>query len=224
MVSSSPQKHNAPQKQRARSNTDKEARKQQLLNAARTLHRQRDLDWTMLEVAQTAKLAKGTTYLYFRTKEEVLLELLIQELGGWFEEFGSILEQSDPNTLAARIANSIATRDELVALFAVQASILERNITPEAAERFKYFLLEHSANLTPTLERAVPNLDGLKFLQLLNAVIIGIAQLAKPSSIVRNVLEKPELQALRLDFQPALQRTIQALLIGLTAPQTKESL
>jgi TetR/AcrR family transcriptional regulator len=208
------------QKQRARSDTDKEARKQQLLAAARTLHRQRDLDWTMLEVAQTAKLAKGTTYLYFRTKEEVLLELLIQELEAWFNELHVILKEPNPKTLAAQIAQSINDRDELVALFAVQTSILERNITLAAAERFKRFLLEQSARIIPELERAIPGINGLEMLQLLNAVVIGVAQLARPSSIVKSVLEQPELKALNLEFQPALQRAIQALIIGLSKEST----
>ncbi len=215
MVSNTAQKHSPAQKQRARTDTDKEARRQQLLEAARTLHRNGDLDWTMLDVAQTAKLAKGTTYLYFRTKEELLLELLIQELEDWFAALQRILEKPNPKTLAAQIAQSIAERDELVALFAVQACILERNITFEAAERFKRFLLEQSARIIPELERNIPGINGLEFLQLLNAVIIGVAQLARPSSIVKSVLKNPELQALTLSFQPALERAIQALIIGL---------
>jgi AcrR family transcriptional regulator len=127
-------------KLRARTDTDKTARKTQLLQAAADLHAERALEWTMLEVAARAGLAKGTTYLYFRTKEELLLELLTRDLETWFDTLETSLNTPNPD-LARSIAHSLASRPRLVALLGVQASILERNLSPEAAERLKSFLL-----------------------------------------------------------------------------------
>jgi TetR/AcrR family transcriptional regulator len=212
-----------PPKLRARSDEDKTARRQQLLSAAAELHAERDLDWTMLEVAQKAKLAKGTTYLYFHTKEELLLELLTQELEAWFTELNAWLNSSQAQSshesigddLAVTISQSIASRPRLVALLAVQASILEQNLSFEAALRFKSFLLERSSGIAPHLEQRLPGSHGIETLQWINALVIGLAQLGQPAAGLKPILERREMQALRVDFQSALERSLRALFRGL---------
>lgn len=201
-------------KVRARSDSDKNARKNQLLAAAAALHDQRGLNWTMLQVSAQAGLAKGTTYLYFATKEELLLELLTTELRDWFAALLTWLDapSGDPATV---IANSIASRPRLIALMAVQASILEHNLSPSAAMKFKTFLLEQSTRAIPRLEALLPGVNGLELLQWLNALVIGLAQLSQPAAVMQPILERPEFKALNVDFHSALKRSLSAVLKGL---------
>lgn len=206
-------------KQRARSADDKHARRQQLLDAARSLHTERGLKWTMLEVAAQARLAKGTTYLYFQTKEELLLALLVEELGHWFAGLEGQLGAPDP---AAAIAHDLDRRPTLVALLSVQASILEHNISLEAALKFKRFLFEHAARVTPMLESRIPGAHGVEVLQWLNALVIGLGQLAQPAPHVQAALEHPELRVLSVDFQPSLERSLRALFAGITVVGIQE--
>ena len=71
---------------RARDEESKRTRRSQLLAAAAgRLDAAGYAATTMAEVAAAAGLAKGTTYLYFRSKEELFLELLLEELGAWVE-------------------------------------------------------------------------------------------------------------------------------------------
>ena len=212
-----------PAKLRARSDADKTARRQQLLSAAAELHTERDLNWTMLEVAGRAGLAKGTTYLYFRTKEELLLELLTEELEAWFTELNAQLNLSPAHSsrhsirddLAVTVSQSIVSRPRLVALIAVQASILEQNLSFEAALRFKSFLLERSSQIAPHLEKLLPGSPGIEILQWINALVIGLAQLGQPAARLKPILERPEMQPLRVNFQSALERSLRALFRGL---------
>jgi TetR/AcrR family transcriptional regulator len=197
-------------KTRARTQSAKEERRQHLLNTARDLFIERGMSFSMLEVAQKAKLAKGTTYLYFATKEEVLLCLLTQELEAWFEEFSRILDA--PTPLA--IATSISSRPILVQLMALQASILEHNLSFEAALEFKSFLAFQSLNVIPKLERWFPKANGLEVLQILNALVIGLAQLSHPSATVQQALEQPHLAQMHLEFESTLERSIQVLWKG----------
>lgn len=199
---------------RARSDADKHARKTQLLKAAATLHDERGLNWTMLEVAVQAGLAKGTTYLYFATKEELLLELLTIELADWFAALLAWLDAPSGDS-ASSIASSIASRPRLVALMSVQASILEHNLSASAALEFKAFLLEQSTRVIPRLEALLPNVNGLELLQWLNALVIGLAQLSRPAAAMKPILERPEFQALKVDFESALTRSLSALFRGL---------
>jgi AcrR family transcriptional regulator len=206
-------------KKRARSQDDKLARRSQLLNAAKALHSERGLRWTMTEVARHSGLAKGTTYLYFATKEELLLALLTAELGDWFAGLEGQLNAADP---AASIAADLAARPTLVALLAVQASILEQNLSLDAALAFKRFLLEHASGIAPRLEQLLPGANGVEVLQWLNALVVGLAQLSQPAPHVQAVLEHPELHVLSVDFQPALERSLRALFLGITVAGIQE--
>ncbi len=198
---------------RARTENAKEERRQQLLYVARTLFEQRGMAFSMLEVAQAATLAKGTTYLYFATKEELLLELLTQELEIWFTDLHTILEQ--PKNLAQQIASSISSRETLVALFAVQVSILEQNLSFAAALKFKTFLLEQSMAVIPKLEAIFPKISGLEILQTLNALVIGLAQMSRPVGTMQEVLQRPEIQVMHVSFATALEHSLIALFQGL---------
>jgi TetR/AcrR family transcriptional regulator len=197
-------------KTRARTETAKQERRQQILNVARELFVERGMAFSMLEVAQAANLAKGTSYLYFATKEELLLSLLTQELAGWFVEFDAVLDSPTPGA----IAKSLSSRPILVRLLALQASILEQNLSFEAALAFKTFLAVESAKVIPKLERHLPETNGLEVLQILNALVIGLAQLAQPSQTVQQALEAEHLKTMHLDFEIALERGIFVLWKG----------
>jgi AcrR family transcriptional regulator len=65
---------------RAVATEDQKKRKQAILVAARDLFNAGDGTLPAAsEIAAAADLAKGTVYIYFRTKEEIFLALLLQE-------------------------------------------------------------------------------------------------------------------------------------------------
>ena len=209
-------------KLRARSPEDKQARHARLLATARTLWRESDLDgFTMAGVAARAGIVKGTLYLYFQTKEALLLAVLSQELAEWFDVLDAALVREaawDAARLARIVADSLADRASLVRLLTVQSSILERNIDFAVALAFKGFLLERAARAGTHIERALPWLapgDGMLILQRINALVVGLAHLADPPPIVREVLERPEFAPLRVPFGAQLQDSLEALLLGI---------
>ena len=215
-------------KLRARTDDDKNARREQLLSAALELWNETTFSsFTMLDVAARAGLAKGTTYLYFKTKEELLLALLTRELEDWFDALDDSLERGrnwDAKRAASTISASFQERLALTQLITIQASILEHNISPDKALEFKQFLLQHAAQTSALLEQRLSFLrpgEGVWVLQTLNALVIGLGQLSDPSAVVHDVLERSELQALRVEFDPHLRNALEALLIGLESKQQK---
>lgn len=220
MVSKTPNLTN--DKLRARSEGDKNIRRDQLIKAAFDLWNTTSFSsFTMSDVAARAGLAKGTTYLYFKTKEELLLALLTRELGDWFDDLGAQLETKtrwSPRKLARVVAESLRERTTLRGLMGIQASILEHNITPDAALEFKQFLFARAADASTSLEARLPFLEpgqGLFVLQTLNALVIGLDQLGNPSAVVRKVLEHPDLGVLSVDFETHLRQALEAVLNGL---------
>jgi AcrR family transcriptional regulator len=212
----------APTKLRARSDDDKNARRDQLLQAALELwDTSRFSSFTMSDVANRAGLAKGTTYLYFKTKEELLLALLTRELEQWFNELNAALETRErwsPRKLARVIAESLRERTTLRRLMTIQASILEHNITLDTAIEFKRFLLARAATTSAALEARLPFLepgDGVFVLKTLNALVIGLDQLSDPSEVAQTVLEQPEMNVLKVEFETHLRQALEAVLNGM---------
>ena len=73
---------------RARSEGAKQARRQFILATADQLLRRKGFDaFTMNKLAAAADLAKGTLYLYFTTREELVLALYTDLHDGWIDQF-----------------------------------------------------------------------------------------------------------------------------------------
>ena len=86
--------------QRARSAGQKALRRQALLDAAETYFHEVGYEaFSMAQLAKNTGLAKGTLYLYFKTREELFLTLYEQSLIRWSQVF--IGELSDPITSKA---------------------------------------------------------------------------------------------------------------------------
>lgn len=84
-------------KHRAVAVADKEERRQALLDAAEALFlAQPDRMANVSEVAEAAGLGKGTVYLYFPSKEEMLLALHERHVAHFFAELLKKLEQPGP--------------------------------------------------------------------------------------------------------------------------------
>ena len=101
-------------RQRARNDEDKQARRAAILTEAGTLLLEHAYGRiTMAQVAAACGLAKGTLYLYFRSKEELFLALLERELLEWFASLRDRLEriaEVDAEVLGREFATSLEHR------------------------------------------------------------------------------------------------------------------
>lgn len=209
-------------RQRARSAEDKQQRRAQIIATALELWEAHTFaGFTMAEVAARTGLAKGTLYLYFATKEELLLALLEDLLGAWFDELDRGLAADgtwDGERAAALLVSALAHQPALIRLLPIAASILEHNIPLDTARAYKAFLLERSTRSAALLAQRLPFLapeDALWLLVQIYALIVGLGQMADPAPTVRQVLTEEAMAPLRVEFGPAFARSITTLLRGL---------
>jgi AcrR family transcriptional regulator len=214
-----------PVKQRARKEEDKQARRHAILVAATRMIRRRPYaEITMAEVARKCGLAKGTLYLYFHSKEALFLAALEEELAEWFLELTSQLVTLDPSKdeverLGKMIAGTLAARPSLNDLLGLVHNVLEQNIEPDVALQFKQMLLEKLTLGGRALEAVLPRLpegSGRRLLLRIYAMVVGLRQMADPAPTVAKVLELPEMEPLRVDFERDLGETIVHLVRGLS--------
>ena len=117
---------------RARSDDAKRARRQFILATADQLLRRDGFDaFTMNKLAAAADLAKGTLYLYFTTREELVLALYTDLNDGWMNRFIATEKQMvtpDYDALCVRFYQSFIADALLVDLAARVTCGLEPHV------------------------------------------------------------------------------------------------
>ncbi|WP_414656402.1 TetR/AcrR family transcriptional regulator [Deinococcus sp. VB343] len=126
---------------RARSATEKSRRRDDILQAAERLWTAGVYtDLSMSQVAREARLAKGTLYLYFDTKEELFLALLTHHLRTWLQELHTLLQDrrpQQPAEITATLLQSIQGKENLRRLLLLLNTVLARRLSPETILNFR---------------------------------------------------------------------------------------
>jgi len=208
-------------RQRARNDEDKQARRAAILTEADALLGEHPYARiTMAQVAAASGLAKGTLYLYFRSKEELFLALLERELVAWFgalrDRFGTLPSVS-PDILGREFAGSLETCRTLSDLLVILHTILEQNVDASAALAFKLVLRDELDAAGEALEFIWPQLPqgaGPRTLLRMYALLIGMRQIAFPSAVIADILAREDMTSLRVDFTRDLAESIADLLRG----------
>jgi AcrR family transcriptional regulator len=209
-------------KRRAMRADQKQARRQALIDVAWHMFQTASYQAiTMAEVAERAGLAKGTVYLYFKTKEELFLAIQTQQFADWFDEldarFSAAPRPASTAAVAELICASLARRAALASLLAILHTVLEQNIDATTALAFKQMLLERLTRTGTLLEACLPFMaagQGAQILLQIYALIIGVEHLASPAPAVRQVIEQPGMAIFAIPFAPTFAAAVGALLRG----------
>ena len=147
----------AENRKRARSDDEKAARRAAILEAARAMIAESGFDAvTMSGLAHGAGLAKGTLYLYFRSKEELFLALFVDAMARLVVRLEA---EATAGTLADDIARIAQTTPLFLPLFARLVAVIEANVADAplfAAKRESGALQGRVVALMARLYRAEP--------------------------------------------------------------------
>jgi AcrR family transcriptional regulator len=203
----------------------KDRRRSELLAAAlRLLAEQPYESITMSGVATAAGVAKGTSYLYFPTKETLFLHLLTEHYLSWFDALDAWLQQRGPDGAddvddwADWIANDLAQRSLFLRLVAVLHVVLERNVPVSEVIAFKRQLAQRVASCGLVLERVLrlPVTAGRRLLLWLQAIVPGLAQMAAPPAPLLEALQAaPDLAGFLIEFPTELRCLLRVVVAGL---------
>jgi AcrR family transcriptional regulator len=217
--------------QRARSEEQREARRQAILGAAAAMLTEMPVaEVTLNELSRRAGLAKSNVLRYFESREAVLLELLDSAWRDWLAqldaELAGAVVAGDPvasraDQLAAAVADSLAARPMLCDLISAQAAVLERNVSPQVAAQYKRASIAGISALGALLLRSVPELGEPDAFRLAGAAVMTTAALwphTQPSAaMLAAYAADPALAAMRLDFTGTLREVLEVLTAGLLA-------
>lgn len=140
---------------RARNAEEKQRRRDDILKSAERLWQNTSYaDLSMNQVAREAQLAKGTLYLYFDTKEELFLALLIEHLRDWLGVFLAEIKRTSPQTaeqVADLVIQTSLNRESLRRLLVLLGTVLERNVQPDIARNFHSLIRQDVAAIVKLL-------------------------------------------------------------------------
>jgi AcrR family transcriptional regulator len=208
---------------RAISDTQKAARREQLLAAAWQIFQERPYQAIAVqEVAARAGLAKGTVYLYVASKEELFLAVLEEQFAAWFNtvdiQLNTLGDDRGIDPAVAAIAEALIAQPHLVRLFTIAHAVLEQNVALEPILRFKRLLAERLARTGALLETVVGALapsSGAAILLNAYALAVGLQSMAHPPpSLAEALTAAPELAAFQIAFAPAFTSGLAALIRG----------
>ena len=176
-------------RQRAIQAEDKQERHHAILDAAeRLLARSRDRIANVAEVADEAGLAKGTVYLYFPSKEELLLAVHERNIDGFFR---ALIERVAGDQHVG-IGDVLALTHQYIVeppLFLPLAArcfgLMGVSVPPAAGVAFKQRMGDRLQRAGAGLERHFPELGaggGVALLRHSYALIIGLWQMSAESA------------------------------------------
>ena len=207
---------------RAMTEAQKEVRRAAILKVA--LHRFTLMPYEELSMADTAEeagVAKGTLYLYFRSKEEMFLALYTEQLNAWFDELDRELAGARGDASIAGfveiLSGSLARRPPLLRLIAIAHTVLERKLDDAAARRFKTWLKERLLKTGGLIEKYLPFLapgQGTQLALKINALVIGFQHMAEPTGAMHKLLAEEDFALFRVDLKQSLLETLGTLLMG----------
>ena len=211
-------------KQRAVAVQDKQERRNAILDAAQALFfEQPDRLANVAEVADTAGVAKGTVYLYFPSKEEMLLALHERHVGAFFAALIARLDGPGPLDFDAIFAvprEHIVRSAWYLPLTSRCLTLMEREIPLERAIEFKLRVGQMLATAGGKLERHFPRLapgEGVALLCNSYSLMIGMWQLLNPNKRLGPALERPQLRMFRVDYAREVEAALRALWAGTLA-------
>jgi AcrR family transcriptional regulator len=163
---------------------DKELRRTALLDAAEALilEQPRRLP-SVDEVAAGAGVSKGTVYLYFAAKEDILLALHERHKDAFFVALIARVEQAAPMTIDEMVALThryITGVPAFLPLAAVTFAAIESGVSPEAIRSFHARMGEQLGRAGAGIERhfGLPPGEGVRLLSHSYGLIVGLWRLA----------------------------------------------
>lgn len=215
---------------RARGAKEKEQRRHSILESAKKLYLQDTSGLpTTAKIGKDAGVAKGTLYLYFRSKEEIFLAILEDFHLTWFALFEDVAKSKDAslNALINNVCQYLEDNPLYLQLASMSSSVIEQNVDSKILLANKNEMVQSVNKAASAVHKTLPMLTQEQIATLIMrsyALLLGLWQLSHPTENIAKVLQSPSLQVLKPEFASASRESITQLwqaAIERTKPEKK---
>lgn len=159
---------------------------------------------TVEQVARKACIGKGSVFLAFSSKEDLVLHAVRRRFDGWFDRLQDIEPAEERPRLAQRLLQSLHDDRLLLPLLALVGPVLEQECSSDAVVEFKEALSDNLGRLADRWARSFPEVEPHRWLPLfqgIHALIVGAWGVGGSTVRVQNLLaDRPELRHLQVPF------------------------
>jgi AcrR family transcriptional regulator len=205
---------------RERAKRQRVERKARILAVARsTFSKLPYVEVSLDSIGQAADVDRGVASMYYRSKEELFLRLLRDELSEWFASLEAALEIAEgpmsQTDLAELLAASLSQRPELTRFLSFISLVLEQNLDAMETFRFQHWRRERMAAVGAIFEQRVEGLEqgeGIRLLHRAQLLTAALKPAADPKGAATFEAGDPDFAAFKIDFEAELKRILTAIL------------
>lgn len=190
---------------RAINDFDKNLKKERLMTSAMTLLEIGQFPLPSVnQIILHAKEAKGTFYLYFKSKEEIYMQLLAKEFEIFFHKFAQELSagQSVSQTLSKTFIEFTKKSPKIIYLATITSLILENNLDHDYLVEFKKNLWKVTTNIANLIQPLsdLSNEQCKNNFLICYSLYLSMWQHNHPPRHVQKILEENNLLGLQYDL------------------------
>jgi AcrR family transcriptional regulator len=173
---------------RARTEEQIANRQEEIINACDVLFTRYGYEGVKFQaISEITSIRRPTLYLYYKTKDEVLLDLLKKEMLDWDRAMQKVIQTTETMTkerYCAFLTESIVPRDKMLRLLVILCTDIENQCSLEKLTGFKKEVRCVFVTLGESLDKYFPKADISKknfFITALFSYIHGLYPLANLS-------------------------------------------
>jgi len=205
---------------RARAKSLRIEKKARILSEARkTFSKLPFVEVTLDSIGQRADVDRGVASMFFRSKEELFLRVLREELDDWFSALETELDRVESglsqSELAELLARSLSGRPELRRFLSFEAVVMEQNLDAMEAFRFQHWRRDRMIAVGEGFDRRVDGLEeggGIRLLHRVQLLTSALQPAADPKGAATYEVGDPDFAVFKIDFETELKRFVAAML------------
>jgi AcrR family transcriptional regulator len=204
---------------RARTEAQISHRQEEIINACDTLFGRYGYEGVNIKaISEITSFKRTTIYLYYKTKDEALLDLLKRELLDWERALQRALETTKAMTkeqYCAFLAESVASRDKMLRLLVILLSTIENQCGIEKLTAFKKETGGALGTIRKSLDTYFPEGGAAGkdfFMTAMMSLIQGLYPLAFPTQKQIDAMAMAGKEHTPPDFKGTLYRALLLLL------------
>ena len=194
--------------QRARNSDQQKQRKKEIIDAVHQLYPQNDFDSLSLNaIAEAAGLSKTSLYLYFKTREEIFLEIFNSVYQNWISDVVQVMDElpadASPTEIAGAWIEASWNNQKMRSLTPMLQSTIETNVPKKALQKTVQMKIDSAKKLHGALLRFIPTITGQQSFELMLFVQHLYSQFVANDNNRRlhEALAEPEFAYLKVDFK-----------------------
>jgi len=204
---------------RARTDEQIKERQREIINACERLFAEGGYDAVNFKaIAQMTSFTRPSIYNYYKTKDEILLDLLIREVESWLLDVKNNISQTKTYTkdrFVSIMVDSLADNTKLMNLFIILFTTLEHNSRVEKLAEFKKKIMGVFGVFEQALTTFFPDAsdeDKLIFINSYNGLMMGLYPMTHLTEKQLEAMSLAGVEHISPDFKTLATKSVHLLL------------